>query len=91
MAAVNAVTEDDMRQVFQGLTEKAKSGDLGAIKLLCSLVLPPAPATPPIAIQVNNTGASRQQRRKVVSCTDDKLPLLERKAFNPRPKSGRRP
>ena len=85
MAAVNAVSEDDMRVVFQKLTERAKSGDLAAIKLLCSLVLPPAPTTPPIAIQVNNTGASRQ-RRKTVSCTtDDKVPLLEQKAAKGRP------
>lgn len=48
-AAMRAVTEDDMRDIFKALVEKAKRGDRQATELLMKFVLPaaaPAPKTP---------------------------------------------
>jgi hypothetical protein len=39
-AAMNAVSEDDIRDIFQELVRKAKKGDLQAMRMLFGYVLP---------------------------------------------------
>lgn len=43
-AAMKAVSEDDMREIFQGLVKRAKQGDVQALKLLMTYLQPPPPA-----------------------------------------------
>jgi hypothetical protein len=46
-AALKAVTEDDMREIFKSLADRAKKGDPAALKLLMTYLQPPPPAVPP--------------------------------------------
>ena len=43
-AAMKEVTEDDMREIFKSLAERAKTGDREAIRLLMTYLQPPPPA-----------------------------------------------
>jgi len=46
IAAMKAVSEDDMREIFQGIVKRARDGDQGATKLLMTYLQPPPPQLP---------------------------------------------
>jgi len=48
IAAMKAVSEDDMREIFQGIVKRAKGGDQGATKLLMTYLQPPPPPLLPL-------------------------------------------
>jgi hypothetical protein len=48
MAAMKAVSEEDIREIFQNLAKRAKQGDAAAIKMLMTYLQPPPPPAAPI-------------------------------------------
>lgn len=73
-AARKAVSEDDIRGIMQGLVERAKKGDLGAVKLLMAWLEPkqssPEPASPAQQIKAQTVnirlGGKRKGRGKLL-------------------------
>lgn len=63
IAAVNAVSEDDVRAIFQALVEKAKRGDLQAARMLFSWVLPQQPIVQITAPQPRSDARHRVPRK----------------------------
>lgn len=53
MAAIKSITEDDLRDIFRALVEKAKRGDERAIKTIMSYLQPPPPQAAPVLNQIN--------------------------------------
>lgn len=45
-AIVNAITEDDVREIIQGIVTRAKTGDRQAIAMVLAYVGPPVPPAP---------------------------------------------
>lgn len=48
VAAMKAVSEDDMREIFKNMAERAKKGDQAALKMLMTYLQPPPPPQAPV-------------------------------------------
>ena len=67
-AMLNAVTEDDLREIVQTLATKAKEGDTAAIKILLDRVIgKPAPALDPDRLELEELLLARLVRQATPS------------------------
>lgn len=63
-AAMKAISEEDMRSIFQNLADKAKRGDLRALDMLMRYLQPPPPPVNVERLTVKG-GAPRKAVRQI--------------------------